>query len=67
MAWHGMAWHVFVLWVGCTPESRNMATNAHTHTLQWPRAHTLLSNNADDMVLALTNFVFLLLFGAGLV
>jgi hypothetical protein len=36
-----------------------------THTLQWPRAHTLLGNNADDMVLALTNFVFLLLFGAG--
>jgi hypothetical protein len=53
MCAHGMA---CICCVGCTPESRNMATNAHT--LQWPRAHTLLGNNADDMVLALTNFVF---------
>jgi hypothetical protein len=44
--------------VGCTPESRNMATNAHTHRLQWPRARTLLSNTLTTWLLALTNFFF---------
>jgi hypothetical protein len=51
-----MAWHVFVL---CGLHARiAQYGDKRTHTLQWPRAHTLLGNNADDMVLALTNFVF---------
>jgi hypothetical protein len=62
MAW---AWHVFVFVVGCTPESRNMATNAHTRYNN--RAGTLLSNNADDMGAGFNEpfLFFLLLFGAG--
>jgi hypothetical protein len=59
MGAHGMAWHGMYLCCGwAARQNRAIWRQTHTLTLRWPRAHTLLSNNADDMVLALTNFVF---------